>query len=67
MSIIAQIREAVASGRLAEPFRAADVRAACPGWAPATYNTFLPKHRAGNRGGDTVLFVRVAPGLYRLA
>ena len=67
MRFITEIREAVASGRLAEPFRAADVKAACPEWAPATYNTFLPKHRAGNPGGDTVLFVQVAPGLYRLA
>jgi hypothetical protein len=28
--------------------------------------TFLPKHRAGNPGGNTVLFVRVSSGVYRL-
>jgi len=29
--------------------------------------TFLPKHRKGNPGGYTVLFVRVERGVYRLA
>lgn len=28
--------------------------------------TFLPKHRVGNPGGNTELFVQVERGLYRL-
>ena len=66
MRLITDIRQAVAEGRLSQPFRAADVRAACPGWASRTYHVFLAKHREGNRRGETVLFVRVASGLYRL-
>ena len=64
--LISQIRAAVASGKLSEPFTPAMVAVACPGWAPNTYGTFLPKHRVGNPGGNTELFIRVAPGLYRL-
>lgn len=67
MPFITEIREAVASGRLTEPFGAADVRAACPRWALKTYGTFLPKHCEGNPGNYGVYFVRVVRGLYRLA
>ena len=67
MRFIAEIREAVASGRLTEPFQAADVRAACPRWEPKTYGTFLPKHCDGNPGNYRVYFIRVARGFYRLA
>lgn len=63
---INDIRSAVEAGRLEEPFRASDVAAVCPGYARRTYRVFLPKHRIGNPGGETELFVRVAPGLYRL-
>ena len=65
--LIRDIRHAVATGRLTEPFKAGDVKAACPGWAPSTYGTFLPKHCKGNPGGETILFIRVASGRYRLA
>jgi hypothetical protein len=58
------IYSAVAAGRLKEPFSAADVREACPGYADSTPGTFLPKHRIGNPGGNTRLFKRVPPGLY---
>lgn len=64
---IAEIRNAVKRGRLKEPFTPEDVRRACPGFAPRTYNTFLPKHRRGNPGGDTELFIRVTEGKYKLA
>ncbi len=67
MRFITEIREAAESGRLTEPFRAADVRAACPRWAPKTYGTFLSKHCEGNPGDYGVYFVRVARGVYRLA
>jgi hypothetical protein len=60
-----QIYNAVKAGRLAEPFNAAMVKRACPGWAEKTYTVFLSKHAVGN-GSTTELFVRVSPGLYRL-
>jgi hypothetical protein len=40
-------------GRLPTHFRAADVSAACPGWAEWTYRNLLPKHRLGNPMGYT--------------
>jgi hypothetical protein len=61
----AEICAAVLSGRLAEPFNAAMVKSACPGWADRIYNVFLPKHAVGN-GQTTELFVRVGSGLFRL-
>jgi hypothetical protein len=60
-----QIYAAVKSGRLQEPFNAAAVKAACPGWADATYRRFLLKHAEGN-GTQTELFVRAARDSYRL-
>jgi hypothetical protein len=60
-----QIYGAVKSKRLSQPFNAAMVKRACPGWANKTYNVFLSKHAVGN-GATTELFVRVAAGLYRL-
>jgi hypothetical protein len=60
-----QIAAAVRSGRLAEPFTAAMVKRACPGWADRTYHVFLPKHAKGN-GRTTELFIRVGRGFYRL-
>jgi len=59
-----QIYAAVRAGRLAEPFNAAMVKRACPGWANGTYHTFLGKHAVGN-GNTTELFVRVGRGLYK--
>jgi hypothetical protein len=60
-----QIYRAVKAGKLVEPFNAAMVRHACPGWAKKTYNVFLSKHAVGN-GATTELFVRISPGFYRL-
>jgi hypothetical protein len=60
-----QIYAAVQSGQLKQPFNAAMVARACPGWADRTYHVFLAKHAEGN-GHTTELFVRVAPGLYKL-
>lgn len=60
---ISRIREAVRAGRLSREFTPADVNKALSiDWA----GTFLPKHRKGNPGGNTVLFVRVRAGVYRL-
>jgi len=60
---IRRIREAVAAGTLGKTFPAADVN--------ATLNitfagVFLPKHRVGNPGGFSALFVQISRGLYRL-
>jgi hypothetical protein len=62
-----QIYEAVHQGRLAQPFNAEAVRTACPEWADRTYRVFLSNHAIGNPGQNTELFLRVAPGLYRLS
>ena len=59
------IRDAVYHGVLGEPFSPRDVNDALGiSWG----GTFLPKHRVGNPGGYTELFVRVnrSPALYRL-
>lgn len=53
----------VRTGKLAEPFDAAAVKRACPGWADRTYHVFLPKHAVGN-GNATELFIQVGRGLY---
>jgi len=62
-----RIREAIRSGSLKEPFRAADVnRALRIGYA----GVFLPKHRVDNPGmkckKNTEHFVLLERGLYRL-
>ncbi|MBL4618289.1 MAG: hypothetical protein JKY46_11400 [Robiginitomaculum sp.] len=66
MRLIEDIRNAVTSGRLKEPFRAADIKAACPNWADTTYSNFLGKHAVGNPSKTTELFIRVSSGLYQL-
>ena len=63
---IEQIRQARREGRLPPNFTASDVKEACPGWAENTYPTFMPKHRKGNPGGTTELFVRDSDGTYAL-
>jgi hypothetical protein len=64
--IVDDIRSALATGRLPARFRPADVRRACPGWADHTYGVFLPKHRRGNPGNNTELFVHHEDGTYSL-
>jgi len=60
---IRKIRDAVRTGALSHEFTPANVNKALRiQWA----GTFLPKHRVGNPGGYTELFVRVRSGLYRL-
>jgi hypothetical protein len=60
---IRRIREAVASGKLGKDFRAEDVNKAL---RIEFAGVFLPKHRVGNPGRFTELFVRISAGLYRL-
>ena len=62
---IRSIREAVAKGRLREPFSPPAVnKALCITYA----GMFLPKHRVGNPGDNTEHFRQVShrPALYRL-
>jgi hypothetical protein len=60
---IRQIRQAVTAGKVPHIFKPADVNAALKiDWA----GVFLPKHREGNPGDETELFVRVGRGRYRL-
>jgi hypothetical protein len=61
-----QVYAAVLEGRLREPFSRDDLRRGCPGWPEGIYRAFLPQHSIGNKHGNTELFVRIAPGLYRL-
>ena len=60
------VRSALREGKLKTPFRAKEVKEACPGWAASTYSVFLPKHRVGNTGGNTAYFKRHEKGLYSL-
>ena len=60
---IRKIREAVRAHRIPRQFTPTDVNKALSiHWA----GTFLPKHRVGNPGGNTPLFVQIGRGLYRL-
>ena len=62
---IRRIRDAVYRGVIEEPFSPRDVNDTLDiHWG----GTFLPKHRVGNPGGYTELFVRVSrsSALYRL-
>jgi hypothetical protein len=60
-----QICAAVEAGTLAEPFNAAMIRVACPGWADRDYHIVLCDHTAGGECSNE-LFERVSFGLYRL-
>jgi DNA mismatch endonuclease (patch repair protein) len=60
---ITAIRRAVREKRLEEPFTPHEVNTLLKStWA----GVFLPKHRLGNPGGFSELFVRVRRGVYRL-
>jgi hypothetical protein len=60
---IRRIREAVKDGRLRHPFSPQEVNTAL---GIDYAGVFLPKHRVGNPGGNTVLFIQIERGLYRL-
>jgi hypothetical protein len=63
--VYASIVAAVKKGRLVEPFGASDFRKACPGFGEGTYKAFLFKHRKGNPGDNSELFVLVSPGRFK--
>lgn len=54
------IVKAVIKGKLREPFKASDVKKACPGFADKTYSNSLPKHRKGNPGKYKARYRRLA-------
>ncbi|MDV2989181.1 MAG: hypothetical protein P3T54_03380 [Dehalogenimonas sp.] len=57
------IKTALSKGAIPDEFRAADVDTALG----ITYaSTFLPKHRLGNPGNNTELFIQISKGLYKL-
>ncbi len=60
------IVEAIRTGKLKEPFTSDDFRKACRGFAEGTYKVFLNKHRVGNPGGNSELFLRVVSGKFKL-
>ncbi len=60
---IKRIREAVRTGKLPLEFTPAQVNNVLNiGYA----GTFLPKHRIGNPGGTSELFIQISKGLYKL-
>ena len=63
--VVAKIDEAIAQGKLQQPFRPVEIQAACPGFAESTYHCFLPKHAQNNPDNNKVYFERVKPGVYR--
>lgn len=63
--LIKTIRNAVRKEIITEPFSPRTVRESL---GIEIASTFLPKHRVGNPGGNSELFVQVceSPALYRL-
>ena len=63
--LVVEIDKAIVDGRLQEPFRPSDVRAACSGFAHQTYKCFLPKHAVNNPDNNKVHFEKIGLGLYK--
>jgi hypothetical protein len=68
MSLDHLLREMIASGRLAEPFTAAQAARAVnlDEWPLAKVQNFLARHCIGNLAASVLLVERVAYGRYRL-
>ena len=62
------IREAIATGRLREPFTAREAAKALrhPDWPPTRVASFLVRYCMGNLAASQVLVERVTYGRYRL-
>src|SRR6267143_2356515 len=62
------IREAIATGRLREPFSAREAARAVssPEWPLSRVHSFLVRYCMGNLAASQVLFERVTYGRYRL-
>ena len=68
MELAFLLKEAIATGRLAEPFSAVDAAGALsqPEWPPARVQSYLIRHCLGNLAAVSVDVERVAHGRYRL-
>jgi len=60
------IIKAIENNTLREPFTKEDFRNTCPNLGAGTYQAFLDKHRVGNPGDNSELFVKVAPNLFKM-
>lgn len=62
------IREAIATGRLREPFSAREAATALenPGWPPQRVHSFLVRYCMGNLAASQIFVERVTYGRYRL-
>lgn len=59
------IIKAIKDRRMTEPFSTKDFELCCPGFEKGTYNAFLYKHTKNNPGGNSELFVKIAPGRFQ--
>lgn len=68
MDLPDRIREAIADGRLLEPFSARDAAQALsdPDWPQPRVHSFLVRHCIGNLAASHLIFERVIYGRYRL-
>ncbi len=68
MSLPDLLREAIASGKLTEPFTPSQVsEALCrPNWPPERVQQFLARHCLGNLAAFSYYFERAGLGHYRL-
>lgn len=57
---------AVKNGSMCEPFSYEDLRKRCTGFGEGTYKAFLYKHKKGNEGGNSELFLQVEPNKFVL-
>lgn len=64
--VYSSIIKAIESDKLKEPFTNMEFRKFCIGLGEGTYRAFLDKHRVGNPGGNSELFVRTKPGMFKL-
>ena len=68
MDLLDLIREAIAAGKLSEPFSAREAARALqnPDWPLARLHSFLVRYCMGNLAASQVLVERVTYGRYRL-
>ena len=68
MSLLYQMKEAIAAGKLTEPFTSRQVsQVLChPDWSLERVQNFLARHCPGNLATADHYFERVGPGQYRL-
>ncbi len=67
-SLASLLKEAITTGRLAQPFSAVEAASALsqPEWPPARVQSYLIRHCLGNLAAASIDVERVAHGRYRL-